>query len=117
LFYLESGNLDDPITAEGMMEILIADRRDSFPDVEICLDEADSVLPNGPPSRTVILCYTGQTQSGNTYPATLFLEAGVSDGGTTYYYLKVLSDDGIWDSVVEEVIPVFDTIRWKLYAG
>ena len=116
-FYLESGYVDPAVTAQALIDAHIAAREAKYPDVEICRAQADSELPNGPVSRSVILCYTAQTQSGKTFPARVFLEIGVSDGGTVLYFMKLYSHADLWEASVADILPVVDSIRWKLYTG
>lgn len=112
--YLESTILDTTVTPQQILQAQLENRQASFPDVRICREEGDADLPNGPAGRSVILCYTTTTQSGNSFPVTVYLQAGVTDGGAVVYFLKVYARDDRWDAVVEEVVPVFDSIVWKL---
>lgn len=115
--FLSSGKVDPATTAAKLLQDAVDTRKAKFPDVKVCIEEADSTLPNGPPGRAVGLCYTAQTQSGETYAATVFLNYGVTDGGTTAYLLKVYAPDETWDAVVDQVLAVFDSIKWTLYTG
>jgi hypothetical protein len=117
VLHIESGFLDDATTAEDLLSAEIQRRTSSNPDVETCIAKSEDPLPNGPDGVGIGLCYTATTSSGSTFPATLYLQYAVTDGGTTAYLMKILADDEDWEAVVDEVVGVFDSIQWKLYEG
>jgi hypothetical protein len=117
LLHIESGYLDDATTAEDLLAAEIQRRTSTYPDVETCIEKSEDPLPNGPAGVGIGLCYTATTSTGSTWPATLYVQYAVTDGGTTAYLMKILSDDADWNDVVGDVISVADAIQWKLYQG
>ncbi|HEX4813918.1 MAG TPA: hypothetical protein VFV66_14325 [Nonomuraea sp.] len=117
IFSMESGYIDGTTTPEDILQRQIEKRQAAVPDLEICRPEQDSTLPNGPAGRSVMLCFTAQTSSGQTFPATVYLQAGVSDGGEVIYLLKIFASDDSWDAVIDEIVPTLDSLQWKLYGG
>lgn len=117
--YLESGYLKNPETTAVFMAGEIAWYKENYPDTKICRDEKDSTLPNGPTGRSVILCFTAKTQTGNTYPASVYIaEATVTKGqDTILFYLSIYGPDTEWDAIVEAVKPILPSIQWKLHDG
>lgn len=117
--YLESGYLKNPETTAVFMAAEIAWYKDNYPDTKICRDEKDSTLPNGPTGRSVILCFTAKTQTGNTYPASVYIaEAMVTKGqDTILFYLSIYGPDTEWNAIVEAVKPILPSIKWKLHEG
>jgi hypothetical protein len=117
LFYLESGYVENAVTPADLLNAEIQRRKAKYPDVKVCIDELDTNLPQGPDSKGIGLCYTATTSTGKTFKATLYVEYGVSDGGTTVYLMKMFSQAEVWKALVDETIPVWDTVEWKLYKG
>ena len=120
--YLNSGALtaaDAPKTAAEWIKQAIAWRQEQFPDVKICGAEQDFQVFNGPPGRAVTLCYTATTQSGASYPATVFLFGAIviSGNDTLLFYQKIYARSDIWDDVIAALNPVLPSTTWALHTA
>jgi hypothetical protein len=117
--YLESVTVSGSLTASEVLQLDVDYFKENRADTEVCGAEEDFTLHNGPAGRSMYLCYTTESQSGNSYPAILFVAAATvaSGGNTTIFYVSVFAPADIWDAVLTVVQPVLPSINWKLYQG
>lgn len=117
ILYLQSEILPNETTAAAILQDDIASMRESYPDLQICRDEQDVTLPNGPAGRSVTLCFTAGTQSGKAYAATNYVAAATITSGqdTILFYLSIFAADTEWNAALEAVIPVLASVNWKKY--
>jgi hypothetical protein len=65
--------------------------------------------------RRIMVCYTAQTQSGESYPAVDFIIAGTD--ANAYYWVMVVMPDAGAEEVLGVIAPTLSTISWTLYEG
>jgi hypothetical protein len=102
-----------------VLQLDIAYFEENRADTEVCGAEEDFTLHNGPAGKAMYLCYTTESQSGNSYEAILFVAAATvaSGGNTAIFYVSVFAPEDIWDTVLTVVQPVLPSIHWNLYQG
>lgn len=115
--FLEMGATEGAISATQMIQSELAWHQANRQDVEVCTDEVDYTFHNGPPGRSIRICYTAKDTSGNAFPAIKFIAVGTQEvsTGTFYYFLSVFARKEAWNDVVKAVNPVLPSIQWKAY--
>ena len=114
---LISGELGEPLTADARLAINGEDLAAAFPDAELCLGPDDGYLPNGPAGRFALYCYTGETQSGESYAAQALFLDGTSNGDTILYEVVLYTTPSSFSGFVDKYAIVRESIVWKLYGG
>lgn len=110
--YLLAGVLNQPTTAQNLLDGTIAGLQKQYPDANLCGSPA-SYTVGGVAGTLVSVCYTFTPQGGSSFPAVSLLWGATNGTGKTIYFFHAqLAADN--KAFVNNLIQLLRTVTWTV---